>query len=88
MTRADLEKHLATGECAKIADYVVRPVPAVKGKHGIVKKAAYFHVSMALQNGFEQDFATLDEVLACAPGTGKTIEEMLKDVNCLRFPFC
>ena len=88
MTRADLEKHLATGEGAKIGDYSVLPIPAVKGRHGIVKKAAHFHVSMALQNGFEQDFATLDEVLACDPGTGKTIEEMLKDVNCLRFPFC
>ena len=89
MTRADLEKHLATGEGAKVGDYYITPIPAIKGKHGVIKKESYYYVSMGMEDGFEQNYSTLDEVLACTPpGAGKTIAEMLKDVNCLRVPFC
>lgn len=86
MTRAELERHLATGEGATIGEYFILPVPAKKGKRGILQKAPCYYVSTDLRNGFEQEFTTLDEVLACDPGVGKTLAEMLKDVTCLRFP--
>lgn len=88
MTGTDLEKHLMN-EGAKIGKYAVDFYPAVKGKYGKVKKEPYYHIHIAFQDGFSKYLSSFEEVLACIPpGETKTIEEMLADVTCLRFPLC
>ena len=88
MTREDLNKRLDLAGVAMIGDYTIKPIPAVKGKHGVIKKPAVYRLARPFLDDFIKDFETLDAVLSFNTDQNETIEQLLLKAENLAVPFC
>lgn len=88
MTREDLKKQLDIADVAMIGDYSIKPIPAVKGKYGVIKKPAVFRLTRPFLDDFSKEFETLDAVLAYKTDQDETIGQMLSEAKDLAVPFC